>query len=218
MITLRYRHCGLCNLSNNITDHMHIPSTTTQTNERTTIKMSLPFTILPCNTYGILECTRHERGQVEITLSRAHISPAASGIFCHAHSPWNTAYLKRDELNRSERILHAAAITVRQVAAYLAKETAAAAPIVDIFLKINVKAFIVWYGSIDRDSDVTPRIAALLRDLDDAAALVGECGGYRPDIKFVRRVPGNVREATGDLTMRVLHQRLSSKSLLKTFV
>ena len=107
---------------------------------------------------------------------------------------------------------------VRQVAAYLAKETAAAAPIVDIFLKINVKAFIVWYGSIDRDSDVTPRIAALLRDLDDAAALVGECGGYRPDIKFVRRVPGNVREATGDLTMPVLHQCLSSKSLLKTFV
>ena len=32
---------------------------------------------------------------------------------------------------------------------------------------------------------MSPRCADLVRALDDAAALVGECGEYRPDIKFV---------------------------------
>ena len=177
--------------------------------------MSLPFTVLPCWTCGTPTCTIHQHDQVVITLSRTGTTSTASGIFCHRDSSWNMAFLEHDQLNRSQRILHAAAIAVRQVAAYLANESAPRPAIKEIFLKVNVKAFVKWYEGEDRDSGVTPRTAALLRDLDDAAVLVGECGGHRPVVRFVKPSPFCGEQASGDLAMRVLHNQLSSKRILR---
>ena len=71
------------------------------------------------------------------------------------------------------------------------------------------------YEGEDRDSGATPRTAALLRDLDDAAVLVGECGGHRPVVRFVKPSPFCGEQASGDLAMRVLHNQLSSKRILR---
>lgn len=53
-----------------------------------------------------------------------------------------------------------------------------------IMLKVDRPDFVAWYEAEDR-GPMSPRCADLVRALDDAAALVGECGEYRPDIKFV---------------------------------
>ena len=157
--------------------------------------MSLPFTVLLCKTCATHECSSSEPGHengVMISLTRSSKKPRACGIFCHPDSSWNTAYLLGDKLNGRETILHTAAIAVREVAAYLANKENAPA-IREIFLKMDVKELVEWYESAQRDISsaraVRRRTAELLRDLDDAAALVGECGEYRPDIKFVKPVP-----------------------------
>ena len=65
----------------------------------------------------------------------------------------------------------------------LAHATGAAA-IRRVLLKVDRPDFVSCYEAEDR-GPVSPRCAGLLRALDDAAALVGECGEYRPDVKFV---------------------------------
>jgi hypothetical protein len=215
-------------LPNNITHHKHIPSTTNQTNQTTTIKMSLPFTVLPCRTCDRFECANkwHDSPRpVMVTLSRAPgQNPTVNGIFCHPGSRWNTAYPLDEPLTRSEIILHAAVIAIRQVAAYLANQSAGRTAIKEIFLKINIKKFILWYESKDRDSGVKPRCAALLRDLDDAAVLVGECGGCRLVVRFFKppyphrgsfHYGKHSQQAAGDLAVRVLHHHLSGKLHVK---
>jgi hypothetical protein len=162
-----------------------------------------------------------------ITITRASGHPVVNGIFCRPASSWNTAYLVDEPLDRTERILHAAVFAVRQVAAYPARERATAAGrtvIRDIFLKIDVKKFISWYEGGNRYSGATPRCAALLRDLDDAAVLVGECSGCRPVVRFIKpsyphtgsfHHVKNSQQAAGDLAARVLHGRLGSKLRLR---
>jgi hypothetical protein len=148
---------------------------------------------------------------VLIALARAGRNPTACGIFAHPASPWNTAYLLYDQLSRREIILHSAAIAVRQVAAYLANEESVPA-IREIVFKIDVRDFIVWYESEGEERWATPRTAALLRDLDDACALVGECGEYRPDLNFVRPVPFHGKQSAANLAMHLLRHHGNSKS------
>jgi hypothetical protein len=181
--------------------------------------MSLPFTVLPCKTCATYDCASSEPGHengVMISLTRSKKTPGACGIFCHPDSSWNTAYLLHDKLNRRETILHTAAVAVRQVAAYLANEENAPA-IREIFLKMDVKELVEWYESAQRDIFSAPavrrRSAELLRDLDDAATLVGECGEYRPDIKFVKPVPFQSRQMADSIALYLSrHHDESSKS------
>lgn len=151
-----------------------------------------------------------------IALGRTGKNPRACGIFCHTDSPYNTVYLLHDHLNRTDSILHAAAVAVRQVATFLANESAPAAAIKEIFLDINVKRFIEWYESEGEDRSASARSAALLRDLDDAAALVGECGKYRPDVKFVKSkfVRPDGRQMADDLAQQLLWHHESNGKLL----
>jgi hypothetical protein len=157
--------------------------------------MAYPFTALPCQlcttaTCATLSAPGHD-SPVMIALSHASREQTGCGIFCGSDSPFNTFYIIYDRaanFSRAETILHSVVMAVKNVASFLAanphESATGPAAIRRILLKVDWPDFVAWYDQEDR-GPVSPRCAGLLRALDDAAARVGECGEYRPDVRFV---------------------------------
>ena len=156
-----------------------------------------PFTPLPCQLCNTFACATPEEPSHDspVMIALAHASKVESStactIFCGDDSPFNTVCILHDaadKFSRAEAILHTAAMSLKNIAAFLAgnpqESATGAAAIRRIMLKVDRPDFVAWYEAEDR-GPMSPRCAGLLRALDDAAALVGECGEYRPDIKFV---------------------------------
>lgn len=182
--------------------------------------MSYPCTQLPCQICGTLECNIDEPGHdfpVMISIARAGKNPTGCGIFCHEGSEWNKAYLLHDidgdRLSRREKTLHTAAVAVRQIATFLADNPHESATgrnaIRRIFIRMDVAEFIEWYHGERRTA--TSRCADLVRDLDDAAALVGELGEYRPDVEFIKHRPLNGRQGAPKLALHAREHHSNSK-------
>jgi len=157
-----------------------------------------PFTALPCQICTTHACTNPSPGHsLPVMIALAHASKAdkatGCGLLCGEDSPFNTFYLLHDtgaKFSRAEAILHTAGMAVRNVGAFLAaspQESATGpAAIRQILLKVDRPDFVAWYEQGEESrGPVSPRCAGLLRTLDDAAARVGECGEYRPEVKFV---------------------------------
>ena len=156
-----------------------------------------PFTPLPCQLCNTFACATPEEPSHDspVMIALAHASKVESStactIFCGDDSPFNTVCILHDaadKFSRAEAILHTAAMSLKNIAAFLAgnpqESATGAAAIRRIMLKVDRPDFVAWYEAEDR-GPMSPRCAGLLRALDDAAALVGECGEYRPDVKFV---------------------------------
>jgi hypothetical protein len=111
----------------------------------------------------------------------------------HRRPPFNTVYILHDggdKFTRREAILHTAGMAVKNVACFLAgnpgESATGSAAIRVILLKVDIPDFVEWWGKTGEERGVvSARCAELLRDLEDAAALVGECGEYRPEVRFV---------------------------------
>ena len=157
-----------------------------------------PFTALPCQICTTHACTNPSPGHsLPVMIALAHASRAdkatGCGLFCGEDSPFNTFYLLHDaaaKFSRAEAILHTAGMAVGNVAAFLAgsphESATGPAAIRQILLKVDRPDFVAWYEQGEEGrGPVSPRCAGLLRALDDAAARVGECGEYRPEVKFV---------------------------------
>lgn len=163
----------------------------------TTHQDELPLHPLPCQLCTTAACaTPSEPGHdapVMIVLSHTSREHTGCGIFCGEGSPFNTFYIIYDratKLSRDETILHSAVMAVKNVAAFLAgnphESVTGPAAIRRILLKVDWPDFVSWYEQSEEDrGPVSPRCAGLLRALEDAAARFGECGEYRPDVKFV---------------------------------
>lgn len=155
-----------------------------------------PFTALPCQICNTFDCASPEDPGHDspVMIALAHASKpenTACALFCNEDLPPNTFYILHDaadKFSRAEAILHTAAMAVKNIAAFLAgnphESATGAAAIRRVLLKVDRPDFVSWYEAEDR-GPVSPRCAELLRALDDAAALVGECGEYRPDVTFV---------------------------------
>ena len=143
-----------------------------------------PFTALPCQLCNTFAClTPEEAGHDSpVTIALAHASRAEStlcGLFCGPDSPFNTLYF-----------LHSAAMALKNIAAFLAgnpgESATGPAAIRRVCIKVDLPDFVAWYEAGEEEKGpVSPSCAGLLRALDNAAARVGECGEYRPEVKFV---------------------------------
>ena len=159
--------------------------------------MSYPFTALSCALCKTFTCTDPSPGHglpVMIALSHAsRVDLTTAGLFCGEKSPFNTVYILHDggdKFTRREAILHTAAMAVKNVACFLAgnphESATGSAAIRVILLKVDIPDFVEWWGKTGEERGVvSARCAGLLRDLEDAAALAGECGEYRPEVRFV---------------------------------
>jgi hypothetical protein len=178
--------------------HAHIINTLqSHPPKDTNEKMSYPFTALPCALCKTYTCTDPFPGHgLPVMIALSHASRAdltTAGLFCGEKSPFNTVYILHDggdKVTRREAILHTAAMAVNNVACFLAgnpgESATGSAAIRVILLKVDIPDFVEWWGKTGEERGVvSARCAELLRDLEDAAALVGECGEYRPEVRFV---------------------------------
>lgn len=159
--------------------------------------MSYPFAALPCALCKTFTCTDRAPGHglpVVTALSHAsHADLTTASLFCGKNSLFNTLYILHDgadKFSRRKAILHTAAMAVKNVACFLVgnphESATGSVAIRVILLKVDIPDFVEWWGKTGEERGVvSARCAELLRDLEDAAALVGECGEYRPEVKFV---------------------------------